>query len=179
MRRKKKVRQFKVLVVDENPETGVQFQQALRSPQAVTWVSGGQEALEKLKESPYAMVFLRAHPGEESEAELVETIKATAPDTVVVMMSEQSIEKEVQMAVASSAQQAAGKLFEEGDEIMTIQEVARYLSLHELTVRRLAREGELPAFKIGRQWRVKRNILDRWIERETMRNIGEGEAENA
>ena len=63
---------------------------------------------------------------------------------------------------------------ENGDHIMTIEEVARYLSLHALTVRRLAREGEIPAFKIGRQWRVKKGLLDRWIERETMRNIGEG-----
>jgi len=51
------------------------------------------------------------------------------------------------------------------------EEVARYLSLHELTVRRLAREGEIPAFKIGRQWRVKKALLDRWIEREAMRNV--------
>jgi hypothetical protein len=45
-----------------------------------------------------------------------------------------------------------------------------------LTVRRLAREGEIPAFKIGRQWRVKKDLLDRWIERKTMRNIGEGDS---
>jgi len=38
-------------------------------------------------------------------------------------------------------------------------------------VRRLAREGEIPAFKVGRQWRVKRDLLDRWIEREALRNM--------
>jgi len=65
---------------------------------------------------------------------------------------------------------------EDGDHIMTIGEVARYFSLHELTVRRLAREGKMPAFKIGRQWRVKKDLLDRWIERETMKNIGEGDS---
>ena len=65
---------------------------------------------------------------------------------------------------------------EDGDHIMTIEEVARYLSLHELTVRRLAREGEIPAFKVGRQWRAKKDLLDRWIERETMRNIGESDS---
>ena len=58
---------------------------------------------------------------------------------------------------------------EDGDHIMTIEEVARYLSLHELTVRRLAREREIPAFKVGRQWRVKKALLDRWIEREATR----------
>jgi excisionase family DNA binding protein len=48
-------------------------------------------------------------------------------------------------------------------DMMTIAEVARYLKLHELTVRRLAREGELPAFKVGRQWRIKRDLLESWI----------------
>jgi excisionase family DNA binding protein len=48
-------------------------------------------------------------------------------------------------------------------DMMTIAEVAKYLKLHELTVRRLAREGELPAFKVGRQWRIKRTLLETWI----------------
>ena len=49
------------------------------------------------------------------------------------------------------------------DPIMTTDEVAEYLGLHPLTVRRLARDGEIPAFKVGRQWRIKRDILDKWI----------------
>jgi excisionase family DNA binding protein len=57
------------------------------------------------------------------------------------------------------------------DPIMTIDEVAEYLDLHPLTVRRLARDGEIPAFKVGRQWRVKRAILDHWLAKESMKNI--------
>jgi excisionase family DNA binding protein len=53
---------------------------------------------------------------------------------------------------------------DEMPDMLTISEVAKYLKLHELTVRRLAREGELPAFKVGRQWRIKRNLLEAWIE---------------
>jgi len=49
-------------------------------------------------------------------------------------------------------------------DMMTISEVAEYLKLHELTVRRLAREGELPAFKVGRQWRIQRTKLQEWID---------------
>ena len=52
---------------------------------------------------------------------------------------------------------------EEMPDMLTIAEVAKYLKLHELTVRRLAREGELPAFKVGRQWRIKRDLLEKWI----------------
>ena len=57
--------------------------------------------------------------------------------------------------------------------IMTIAEVAAYLGLHELTVRRLAREGAIPALKLGRQWRVKRDLLEQWIEKRSMHNLGE------
>ena len=55
--------------------------------------------------------------------------------------------------------------------IMTVDEVAEYLNLHPLTVRRLARDGEIPAFKVGRQWRVKRAILDRWLVEKSMKNL--------
>ena len=57
--------------------------------------------------------------------------------------------------------------------IMTIAEVAEYLGLHELTVRRLAREGAIPALKLGRQWRVKRDLLEKWIENRSMDNLGD------
>jgi len=57
--------------------------------------------------------------------------------------------------------------------IMTITDVAEYLGLHELTVRRLAREGALPALKLGRQWRVKRDLLEKWIETRSMENLGD------
>jgi excisionase family DNA binding protein len=53
---------------------------------------------------------------------------------------------------------------------MTTDEVSVYLNLHPLTVRRLARDGEIPATKIGRQWRFKRDLLDRWIEEQSIEN---------
>ena len=54
--------------------------------------------------------------------------------------------------------------------MMDIEEVAEYLQLHPLTVRRLARDGEIPAFKVGRQWRIKRDLLDRWIADRSAQN---------
>ena len=55
--------------------------------------------------------------------------------------------------------------------LMTVEEVAVYLQLHPLTVRRLARESRLPFFKLGRQWRAKRELLDEWIEQESLKNV--------
>ena len=59
------------------------------------------------------------------------------------------------------------ELLNEMPDMLTIADVAKYLRLHELTVRRLAREGELPAFKIGRQWRIKRTLLETWVVERT------------
>lgn len=49
-------------------------------------------------------------------------------------------------------------------EILTAQEVADYLKLHLLTVHRYAREGKIPAFKIGTDWRFHRKYIERWIK---------------
>jgi excisionase family DNA binding protein len=56
------------------------------------------------------------------------------------------------------------KVEEEMTLIMTIKETADYLDLSPLTVRRLARNGEIPAFKAGSRWRVQRDLLDRFLE---------------
>ena len=50
-------------------------------------------------------------------------------------------------------------------EIMTISQVAAYLQLSEMTTYKLVQEGKIPAFKIGRSWRVKKSDLDILIER--------------
>jgi excisionase family DNA binding protein len=49
-------------------------------------------------------------------------------------------------------------------EILTLQQAAEYLNVHPNTVYRLARNGKLPAFKIGTDWRFRRTSLDSWIE---------------
>lgn len=56
-------------------------------------------------------------------------------------------------------------------EVMTVEEMAVYLRLHPLTVRAMARRGDLPVFKVGRQWRAKRDQLDVWIKRQSMENV--------
>ncbi|MBP3953099.1 helix-turn-helix domain-containing protein [Bacillus suaedae] len=50
-------------------------------------------------------------------------------------------------------------------EIMTVSQVAEYLQLSEMTTYKLVQEGKIPAFKIGRHWRVKKEDLSEFIER--------------
>jgi excisionase family DNA binding protein len=50
-------------------------------------------------------------------------------------------------------------------DIMTITQVAKYLQISEITTYKLVNEGTIPAFKIGRHWRVKKDDLAVFIER--------------
>jgi len=165
---------FKVLVVDDDEDIGRLFQRLLGGPQTVHVATDGYKALEMARETPYNLVFLDIRMPGIDGVQTLEELKEILPDAVVVMMSGYSVEEEVKKALALGAQDFIAKPFRDINEIMTIEEVARYLSLHELTVRRLAREGEIPAFKVGRQWRVKKELLDRWIEQEVARNIKKG-----
>ena len=44
------------------------------------------------------------------------------------------------------------------EQIMEAKEVAKFLHLHLFTIHKLAREGKLPAFKIGNDWRIRRSL---------------------
>jgi excisionase family DNA binding protein len=62
------------------------------------------------------------------------------------------------------------------DEILTLPEVAQLLKVAEKTVYTMAQKGELPAFKVGGQWRFRRADLDAWIDAKTPSRGGRGGA---
>lgn len=62
------------------------------------------------------------------------------------------------------------------DEILTLPEVAQLLKVAEKTVYTMAQKGEVPAFKVGGQWRFRRTDLDAWIDAKTRRTAGEEES---
>ena len=51
-------------------------------------------------------------------------------------------------------------------EIMTISQVAKYLQISEITTYRLIQEGKISAFKVGRGWRIKREDINEFIEKQ-------------
>jgi excisionase family DNA binding protein len=44
----------------------------------------------------------------------------------------------------------------------TAEEIAKVLRLHPYTIRRLAREKKVPAFRAGGQWRFRKDDIDQW-----------------
>ena len=54
-------------------------------------------------------------------------------------------------------------MIDRSPELMTIDEVSKFLRVHRSTVYRLVRNGELPAFKVGDQWRFNKSQVDQWL----------------
>lgn len=52
------------------------------------------------------------------------------------------------------------------EEVYTIEEVAKILKVSEETVRRLIASGELDARRVGRQYRITRAALDKFLGRD-------------
>jgi excisionase family DNA binding protein len=53
--------------------------------------------------------------------------------------------------------------------VLTLDEVAAFLKVHPSTVYRLLKKHQLPAFKVGSDWRFNQGSIERWIEeRETV-----------
>ncbi len=47
-------------------------------------------------------------------------------------------------------------------KVLTVREVAAYLRVHSSTIYRLLKKGELPAFRIGSDWRFMADQIDQW-----------------
>ncbi|OIP92897.1 MAG: DNA-binding protein [Syntrophobacterales bacterium CG_4_8_14_3_um_filter_58_8] len=60
------------------------------------------------------------------------------------------------------------------DSVLTIQELAAYLKIPKSTLYKLVREGKIPAQKIGRHWRFRKEAIDRWLEETWVHRPGAG-----
>ena len=53
-------------------------------------------------------------------------------------------------------------------EVLTVKEVCELLQLHQSTVYKLIKEGKIPAFRIGSDWRFQKNQIVHWIAEQTI-----------
>ena len=59
--------------------------------------------------------------------------------------------------------------------IMTVSELADYLRLHEQTIYKMAKEGNLPGSRVGNRWRFEKDQIDKWL-RDRQSNNGARES---
>ena len=53
------------------------------------------------------------------------------------------------------------------NELLTVKEVAAYLRVERVTVWRWCQKGIVPAIRLGRSWRIHRDDLANFLEKES------------
>ena len=59
------------------------------------------------------------------------------------------------------------------EELLTLEELAKYLKISKHTLYKMLEKGEIPAFKIANQWRFKKSDIDKWIEQQRKTTLKE------
>lgn len=59
------------------------------------------------------------------------------------------------------------------NDIMTLEEVAEYLRLKPQTIYLWAQEKKIPAAKLGKEWRFKRSMIDKWFDQHIDEKFGD------
>ncbi len=57
------------------------------------------------------------------------------------------------------------------ERTLTIKELAKYLNVTERTIYNLLERGELPGFKVGANWRFRKEDINKWIEENKKMNV--------
>lgn len=50
-----------------------------------------------------------------------------------------------------------------GRQVLTVSDLAAYLRVHATTIYRMLKNGQLPAFRVGSDWRFNRERIDQWL----------------
>ncbi len=52
------------------------------------------------------------------------------------------------------------------ERLMSLGELAKYIGVSKATIYRYVKRKKIPAIKIGRLWKFRRNKIDAWIEKQ-------------
>jgi len=53
-------------------------------------------------------------------------------------------------------------------EVLTVKEVCVLLRVHPSTVYKMVRHGKIPSFRIGTEWRFRKDLIMRWMAQRSM-----------
>ena len=60
-----------------------------------------------------------------------------------------------------------GGRFSMDNDILTVSQTAQYLQVCDKTVRRMIASSKLPAYKLGKSWRIKKIDIDKLFEKDS------------
>ena len=61
-------------------------------------------------------------------------------------------------------------------EILTVEEVAEFLKVHASTIYKLLKRREIPAFRVGADWRFHAVQIEEWVKSRTRAREDGGES---
>ncbi len=51
-------------------------------------------------------------------------------------------------------------------DILTAEEICQYLKIPRSTLYKLISDKKIPAFRVGRHWRFKKEEIEEWVEKQ-------------
>jgi excisionase family DNA binding protein len=75
------------------------------------------------------------------------------------------VQREHDLAIKATAQRKTTVIERNAEfgNLLTLEQVARYLNVNKFTVYRLITQKKIPALKVGHQWRFKQKMIDAWL----------------
>jgi excisionase family DNA binding protein len=74
--------------------------------------------------------------------------------------------------MSAYSQQVGHNMKTENAHVLTVKELSDYLKVHPSTIYRQLKRGNLPAFKVGSDWRFNIESIDRWrLEQDTYKSV--------
>ena len=58
------------------------------------------------------------------------------------------------------------------DKWLTLEQIAEYLQMSTSSIYKMAQKGKIPAYKVGRQWRFRKEEIDAWIKKQKSPKAG-------
>jgi excisionase family DNA binding protein len=53
-------------------------------------------------------------------------------------------------------------------EILTVKEISDLLQVHQPTIYKMVRQGKIPSFRVGADWRFRKDLIERWMAEKSM-----------
>lgn len=52
------------------------------------------------------------------------------------------------------------------EKLLTVEDLAEYLQVSTKTIYRMLRRGRVPCYRVGNQWRFRKETIDKWLDHE-------------
>ena len=161
---KEKIKQnFKMLVVDDDQSILDLFTRLFKDMIALSTARSGEDAVALAGKTKYDIAIVDIKLQGNDGIEVLKQLKKTDPGLAVILMSGYTLEEQVKEGFKNGAVDFIPKPFDI-NKILTIPEAAKILKMDPITLRRLAKNGDVPAIKLGKQWRIRQEKLEEWFK---------------